>query len=178
LLYAARFDGVQPLVRAQGGAVSVRYRRLGILEWGGARPTGTVALNPSVAWRISLRGGAADVSVDASGLRLEGLSVSGGASKLDVKLSRPEGRVEVCLDGGLSRVQIQHPQEAPVELRVHGGANRLEFDAQRFGAVGGEIRLATPGWEQSERGYAIEARGGASRLVVQSFRDFQQEKED
>jgi DNA-binding MarR family transcriptional regulator len=166
LLYEARFEGVQPSVRIQGGAISVRYRRVSMFELGGAKASGTVALSASVPWRITLRGGAAEVSLDASGLRLQELSVSGGASRLDLCLPSPDSHVQICLEGGLNRVQIQRPVGVPVELRVRGGANRLEFDTQRFGAVGGAIRLASPGWEQAANGYAIEAHGGASRLVV------------
>src|SRR5205823_3630841 len=36
------------------------------------------------------------------------------------------------------------------------GANRLEVDAQRFGAVGGQLRLASPGWSSPA---IIEVRG-------------------
>jgi DNA-binding MarR family transcriptional regulator len=165
-LYEAMFDGIQPAVRAQSGSVTVRYRRMGMLEWGRARPSGAVALNPSVPWRVSFRGGAANVNLDASGLRLRELSVGGGASNLDVRLPAPEGHLHICLEGGVNRVHIQRPVGTPAELRVHGGANRLEFDDQRFGAVGGAIRLASIGWDQAADRYTIEARGGASRLVI------------
>jgi hypothetical protein len=114
-----------------------------------------------------VRGGAADVTLDATRLKLEALSVSGGASELEVQLPGAHGHVQICIEGGLNRVAIQHPEETPVELRVHGGANRLVFGARRFGAIGGDLRLATPGWEEATDRYAIEARGGASRLVIQ-----------
>jgi hypothetical protein len=140
-----------------------------MFELEGARPSGSIALNPSVAWRISVRGGAAEVSFDASRLRLQELSVSGGAIKLDLALPSPEGHVQVGLEGGLNRVHIQRPAGVPVELRLRGGANRLDFDAQRFGAVGGAIRLASSDWEQATDRYAIEAHGGASRLVVEEI---------
>jgi DNA-binding MarR family transcriptional regulator len=166
LLYEARFEGVQPAVRVQGGAISVRYRRVSMFELGAAKPSGTIALNPSVSWRISVRGGAADVSLDATRLRLQEISVHGGVNKFDLALPWPEGHVQICFEGGLNRVHIQRPVGVPVELRVRGGANRLEFDARRFGAVGGAIRLASPGWEQAADRYAIEAQGGASRLIV------------
>jgi hypothetical protein len=58
-----------------------------------------------------------------------------------------------------------------VQLQVHGGANRLEFDAQRFGAVGGDVRLATPGWELATDRYVVEVGGGASRLTVQELQE-------
>ena len=166
-LYHATFDGVQPTVRVQDGSVMVRYRRLGPFEWGNARYAGTVSLNPGIPWSVAVRGGGSGVSLDARGLELLGLTVEGGASKLAVSLPAPRGRVPVCVEGGANRVDIRHPAGVPLQLQVRGGANRLEFDAQRFGAVGGELRLASPGWELTSNRYDVEVRGGASRLTVQ-----------
>jgi hypothetical protein len=55
----------------------------------------------------------------------------------------------------------------PLQLQVQGGANRLEFDEQRFGAVGGDVRLASSGWEGASDRYVVDVSGGASRLTVQ-----------
>ena len=73
--------------------------------------------------------------------------------------------------GGASRVRIQRPSGVAAQLRVHGGANRLEFDAQHFGAVGGDAVLAGPGWDLASDRYTIEIRGGASRLSVQELQE-------
>jgi DNA-binding MarR family transcriptional regulator len=166
-LYRATFEGIQPTVRAQGGTVTVRYRRLGPFEWGAARHAGNVSLNPSIPWSIAVRSGGSGVSIDARGLELRTLTIEGGASKLAVSLPAPHGTVPVCIDGGANRVDLHHPAGVPLQLQVRGGANRLEFDAQRFGAVGGELRLASPGWELASDRYDVEVRGGASRLTVQ-----------
>jgi DNA-binding MarR family transcriptional regulator len=168
-LYTASFEGAQPSVRVQSGTVTFRYRRLGPFEWGGAKHAGLVALNSGIPWSIAVRGGASAVSLDATGLLLSDLSISGGANNVELCLPPPNGTVGLCLDGGVSRVNIQYPRDVAVELRLHGGANRLEFDAQRFGAVGGDIRLATADWESTTNRYAIEVRGGASRLSVQEL---------
>jgi DNA-binding MarR family transcriptional regulator len=165
-LYRATFEGAQPSLRVQSGNVTVRYKRMGPFEWGGSKHSGTVALNPSIPWSIVLRDGASGVTVDARGMDLRELRVDGGASKVEVCLPPPRGTVAVCVGGGVSRMQIQRPQGAPLQLQVGGGANRLEFDAQRFGAVGGELRLASPGWELATDRYVVEVRGGASRLTI------------
>jgi DNA-binding MarR family transcriptional regulator len=161
-LYQASFEGPQPSVRVQGGSVTFRYRRMSLLDF--SKHSGTVGLNASIPWRIALRGGASNVIVDARDWRLLELSIGGGASKLEVFLPEPVGTVRVCVDGGVNRVQIERPVGVPAQLQVHGGANRLEFDDQRFGAVGGAVRLASPGWEVASDRYDIEVRGGASRL--------------
>jgi hypothetical protein len=151
-------------VKLQDGKVTLRYARMNPLEWG--KHAGTVGLNPAIPWSIALRGGASRVVVDARRLSLKQLSVGGGANQLEVYLPEPIGTVPVCVEGGLSRVQMRHPEAAPVQLRIHGGANRLEFDGQRFGAVGGDARLASPGWELATDRYDVELRGGASRLEI------------
>ncbi len=166
VLYAARFQGLQPSVRVQSGAVTFRYRRIGPFEWGRTQHSGTVALNASIPWSIALRGGGSGVSLDGTRLVLRDVSISGGLDKVELCLPRPGGTVRLCLDGGLNRVTIQRPMDVPAELQLHGGANRLEFDEQRFGAVGGDVRLASSGWELAPNRYAIEVRGGASRLSI------------
>jgi DNA-binding MarR family transcriptional regulator len=166
-LCRATFSGVQPTVRLQGSTVMVRYKRLGPFEWGSARHAGSIALNPGVVWSIALRSGGSGVSLDARGLELSGLRIEGGASKLELRLPTPRGHVPVCIDGGANRVEIHHPADVPLQLQVRGGANRLEFDAQRFGAVGGELRLASQGWELASNRYDVEVGGGASRLTIQ-----------
>jgi DNA-binding MarR family transcriptional regulator len=163
-LYHAVFEGPQPTVRVQDGHVIFRYKRMNLFDWG--KHAGTVGLNPKIDWGIALRGGASSLVIDARGLQVRELTIEGGASKLDILLSAPTGTVPVRIDGGLNRVRIERPTRVPAQVLVHGGANRLEFDGQRFGAVGGDVRLATPGWELATDRYALEIRGGASRLEV------------
>jgi hypothetical protein len=170
-LYAARFEGVQPTVRLQAGALSFRYRRFGPFEWGRTRHAGTVAVNASIPWSIAIRGGASGVTLDTASLLLRDVSIGGGLNRVELCLPRPGGTVKVCLDGGLNRVAILRPSGVPAELRLQGGANRLEFDEQRFGAVGGDVRLASPEWELASNRYAIEVRGGASRLSIQEIEE-------
>jgi DNA-binding MarR family transcriptional regulator len=163
-LYQAAFEGPQPNVRVQDGSVTFRYKRMGLFDW--AKHSGTVSLAARIPWSIELRGGVANAIVDARGLVLREISIGGGASNTGCLLPAPRGTVRVCFDGGVNRVKIERPDDVPVQLIAQGGANRLEFDGQRFGAVGGNVRLASPGWEVASDRYAIEVRGGASRLEI------------
>lgn len=163
-LYRATFEGPQPTVRVQDGSITVRHKRMGLLDWG--KHSGEISLNPTIPWRIALRGGASAVSVDARELQLQEFVIEGGASKVEALLPHPSGTVRVSVDGGASRLDLRRPAGVPAHLQVRGGANGLGFDAQRFGAVGGDLRLASPGWELATDRYDIEVRGGASRLTV------------
>jgi len=164
LLYRALFEGAQPAVRRQGGTVTFRHRRMSLLDWD--KHSGLVLLNPTVAWTIVLRQGVSQAILDLRELDLRQLSIHGGANKTDIALPEPAGRVTLLVEGGLSRVTIRHPPGVPAQLRIRGGANRLAFDGQRFGAVGGDVRLASPGWDLAGQRYDIEVQGGASRLEV------------
>ncbi|HZD68380.1 MAG TPA: hypothetical protein VFA45_05525 [Actinomycetes bacterium] len=54
----------------------------------------------------------------------------------------------------------------PVRLHVGHGAADLRFDVQAWGAVGGELRLATPEAAQARDRYEIEIGSGAAQLEV------------
>ncbi|MBV9580629.1 MAG: MarR family transcriptional regulator [Chloroflexi bacterium] len=165
-LYTASFEGPQPTMRFQSGTLSFRYRRIGPLEWGRARHSGRLALNPGIPWTISARGGVSRSELQLTSVPIRDVRLSGGVDRVDLYLPHPTGTVDVRLEGGVSRVHIQRPPGVAAQLIVHGGANRLEFGQHHFGAVGGEMRLATPEWELAPNRYAIEVRGGASRLAV------------
>ena len=163
-LYRATFEGPHPTVRVQDGHIVFRYKRMGLLDWG--KHTGVVTVTTAIPWRIALRGGASAVSMDARDLELQELLVDGGANKFEAFLPYPRGTVRILADGGVSRFDLQRPAGVAAQVQIHGGANRMHFDDQRFGAVGGDLRLATPGWELATDRYDIEVRGGASRLSI------------
>lgn len=47
-----------------------------------------------------------------------------------------------------------------------GGASKLVLGDQRFGAVGGETRLASPDYAAAKDRYEISITGGASHVTV------------
>jgi len=163
-LYRAVFNGPQPVVRVRDGNLTFGYRRTGLFDFG--KRSGIVALNPNIPWTIRLRGGASQTSVDARELNVREIAVTDGANNLQLSLADAHGIVRICLAGGVNEVQIRRPVGVPVQVQVYGGANRLEFDGQRFGAIGGDLRLATPGCELARDRYDIEVRGGATRLGI------------
>ena len=158
------FEQPQPAVQVEDGEISVRYPRMGVFDWG--KTAARVALNSRIPWTILLRGGARDVAIEASRMDLASLSIEGGADKIELDLPLPSGSVPVRIEGGLNRVHIRRPSGAGIELQVRGGANRIQFDGQQFGAIGGDVRLASDTWESDRYRYAVEVSGGASRLEV------------
>lgn len=165
LLYRAAFTGRPPQVKLEGpGLLTLRYPRFGLLDW---RKLGAdLALNASIPWDVELKGGASKLEAHLEALVLGAFELTGGASEVTVALPRPKGVVPVRLAGGASRVTLTRPRGAAARLEVKGGASKLAFDAQRFGAVGGTTRLQSPGWDEAADRYDIEVTGGSSELTV------------
>ena len=165
-LYRAHFEGSAPKVEVEYGAVTFRYTRRfgGLLDWR-SRP-GKVTLNPAVPWEIEVRGGASEIKADLSGLNLSSFVLKAGISNLALTLPEPSGVVPVRLSGGASKVSIRRPARAAARLIVKNGASKLTFDEQSFDAIGGKVRLQSPGYEGCSDRYEIEVSGGASEITV------------
>lgn len=167
-LFRARFDQPVPSVTVDGGTVTVHYPQFSSRGWlrPGARRGGEVTLNQDMAWHITVRGGVAHLDADLRDLRLEALELGQGASQVEVRLPRPAGVVPVSIRGGASHLRIRRPAGVPVQLRVGHGVADLRFDEQQWGAVGGELRLATPEATQAPDRYEIEIGSGAAHLQI------------
>lgn len=165
-LCRAVFAGVAPRVAADHGRVRIAYPRFtlaGPLRHRAHRAK--IELNPALPWTLTFTGGVGDSAMDLRGLDLSGFEVTGGASNLELLLPAPRGDVRVCIDGGASRLTLLRPTDVPAMLWVAGGASRLTFDGERYGAVGGVTRLETHGNNERNR-YEIEVLGGASDLTI------------
>lgn len=165
-LYRARFEGTAPKVKAEEGTVTFRYPRrfFGLLDW--RSQPGEVALNPAVPWEVEVRGGAYRIEADLSGLRLTSFVLKGGFSDCTLELPEPSGVVPVRLSGGASKASIRRPSGVEARLSVKGGVSRLHFDGQGFDAVGGKVRLQSPGYDGASDRYEIEVSGGASEISI------------
>jgi hypothetical protein len=53
-----------------------------------------------------------------------------------------------------------------VRLQVRGGASKLAFDEQSFGAIGGRTQLQSEGFREAADRYEFTVGGGASHLTV------------
>ena len=73
LLYRASFERRAPRIRVRGGTVSVAYP--GFLALGAGR--GVIGLNATIPWMVEIRGGAANVDADLTGLPVAGFSLTG-----------------------------------------------------------------------------------------------------
>ena len=164
-LYHARFEGTAPDVRVEDGAVTVDYPRIWFLpDWG--RHSADIVLNEAVPWSLEVRGGAARIYADLSGLRLDSFEIDGGVSDVDLTLPEPSGTVSVHIEGGASSVRVRRPEGVAARLLVAGGARNLALDAQRLGAVGGDTALESGDYAGATDRYEITITGGANDVSV------------
>jgi hypothetical protein len=141
--YRASFPSSGPTVTDEGDVVVVEYPRLrGPLPR--RRRGGELRLSPSLAWTIEIHDGASGLTVDLPDAELRALEIYGGVSNATIR--RADG--------------------VPVRLHVRGGARKLTLDEQHLGAVGGPMRLDSPGASEASERLDIDVHGGASNLTV------------
>jgi hypothetical protein len=161
-LYRARFEGKVPDVWVDGGTVTVKYRPS--LH----PPRGEIALSGQVPWAINARMGMSDVVADLQELELTDLEISGGVSRLEVRLPRPKAAVRVRIGAGASNLQLIRPAGVPVRVRIRGGASKLAIDDVRVGAARGKTDWRSPDYDLVEGRYDIEIGAGASKVTVRT----------
>jgi hypothetical protein len=123
-LFGAHFDQPVPSVAVDGGTVTVQYPRFSPRGWlrPGAHRGGKVTLNQDLAWRITVRGGVADLDADLRALCLEALELGQGASQVEVRLPRPlrgRGRLGGRAPGDPRRRRRQPAMTATIPLHVN-----------------------------------------------------------
>jgi hypothetical protein len=171
-LFTAHFGEQHvPIVRVNGGTVTVRYRDygFGLLNWlryGFNSPSGEMSLNAEIPWQIELHGGVARSRLDLQTIKLRGLTLHGGGSDVVVSLGEPEGLASLEFHGGVNNIKILRPASVAVRLEIHGGAVNLGLDNQKLGAIGGSTTLETPNRHEATAQYAIAIHGGAHNFSV------------
>ena len=171
-LFTAQFGEQHiPIVRVNGGTVTVRYRDygFGLLNWlryGFNPPGGEMSLNAEIPWQIDLHGGFARSRLDLQTIKLRGITLHGGGSDIEFRLGEPEGPVGIDIHGGVNNIKILRPAFVAVRLELNGGAANLALDHQKFGAIGGSTTLETPNRQAATVQYAITIHGGAHNFSV------------
>jgi hypothetical protein len=161
-LYRARFEGKVPEVRVDGGTVTVKYRPS--LH----RTSGAIMLSGRVPWAIKARMGMSDVVADLRELELAGLEISGGVSRLLVRMPHPKAAVRVRIGAGASHVELIRPAGVPVRVRIGGGASKLAVDEFRVGAAGAKTDWRSPDYDLVEGRYDVEIGAGASKVTIRT----------
>ena len=161
-LYRARFEGKVPHVWTDGGTVTVRCRP------SLRPPRGEITLSGRVPWAIRAQMGMSDVFADLEGLELTDLEISGGTSRITVRLPRPKDAVGVRIGAGASNIELVRPAGVAVRVRIGGGASTLAVDDFSAEAAGGSTDWRSPDYDMAEGRYDIEIGAGASKVTVRT----------
>jgi hypothetical protein len=170
-LYTAYFERHVPVVRVNGGTVTVRYRDFGfgLLNWlryGFNSPRSRMTLNADIPWQIEVHSGIAQSHLDLRPIKLRRVTIHGGASDVELRLGEAYDIVHIDCHGGVHNLRILRPATVAARLTVHGGATNLALDSQRFNAIGGMSTLETPNSPETPYRYVINVHGGAHNFSV------------
>jgi hypothetical protein len=125
-----------------------------------------IELDPDVAWRIRVGGGANQVMLDLGSGGFAGLDVASGVTTVDAILPRPAGTVPIRVGGGAGQVNLHVPDGAPVRVRIGGGASQVRLDATEHRGVPAGSVFATDGWDRAADRYDVDAATGVSTVLV------------
>lgn len=154
--------GSVPVLAVSGGSVQLTLRDSG--TGGGGPAAVAVRLNPGVAWRLTLSGGASQTAVFLGTGRLRGADFTAGFSQVTMRLPRPRGTVRIVLAGGASQVRLTAPAGVPARLALDGGASTATLAGRtRAGLAGGTV-LTAPGWARAANRYDVEAPAGVADI--------------
>ncbi|NNM96052.1 MAG: hypothetical protein HKL89_00355 [Candidatus Dormibacteraeota bacterium] len=158
-LYRATPAGALSVTASPDGIVEVRQGKTGQ-----AATRIAIELSRSVTWAITIRGGTTTCNLDLAGLRLGGLTVSGGAETMRLNLPPPHGRVDVIVSGGATHLVIAAPGGAA--MRVVAAAGIAVVRASGAGVVlADNSHLVTYGsYAGAANSYSVDLTAGAATL--------------
>jgi hypothetical protein len=152
----------------EAGRVTVQENRSPGPFFFGSRATFVrVDLSDQVAWAVEMSGGAYRGTLDLSTLQLTGMTVSGGAASLDLRVGAPRGKIPLDFSGGAFNITVHVPAGTATQVTASGGANDVDIDGHHLG-VFGQDTYTSPGYGAATDGYAVTLSGGASRARVVS----------
>jgi hypothetical protein len=107
-LFWARFDQPVPSVAVDGGTITVRYPRFSPRDWlrPGARRGGEVTLNQDLAWRITVRGGVAELDADLRFDEQAFGAVGGGLRLTTPEATQAPDRYEIEIASGAAHLEL------------------------------------------------------------------------
>jgi hypothetical protein len=128
------------------------------------KPRIEVRLDNRIAWSIRIDGGVRHIAVDFSGGKVQRFDLNGGATRIDMALSRLSGVLPIRMTGGVNTWQIATDGQAAVQVLVRKGAGRIVlYGRDRNGIGPGKTVTSLAG---SRGALAIDAVGGIGQLKV------------
>jgi uncharacterized membrane protein len=163
-LFRARFTRPEPAVRVTGNALDIEYPGVRWRKW--RRQLADVVLNTSIPWRLEASAGITSVIADLRGLQLNAVNISGGVTRLDLRLPRPSGAVPIHIRDGAASVSIRRPDGVAVRVSLPDGAASVQFDERLMGPIRDQTPIQSADYGDATDCYDVDLRGGAAKLTV------------
>lgn len=145
--------GILRLSQASGGRTPFGA---GTQDW-------NVRLTSEIPLQMTVRVGAASVTLDLSALKLSGLTFDGGATTANFRFPRPSGTVSTQIRAGASNLDIIVPPDAEASITADLGLTTLNVDA-RFVKSGNTY--TTSGYNKATDRLNLTVRTGASTVNI------------
>jgi Domain of unknown function (DUF5668) len=122
-------------------------------------------LNSAVSWNVSTNTGSSNDTLNLSAVKVGSINLNAGASRTDITLGRPNGIVNISVDGGAITLRLHRPSGSEAFVHVSGGAVNLDADGRQLRGVGDE-GWQSAGYNGAADAYHVEINGGASTVTV------------
>ncbi len=110
--------------------------------------------------------GAATLRGDLSGVQLQALDVSAGASTIDLKLGSRAARQDISLEAGASTVTLHVPKDAGVRVHSESGLSSTNFDGVSKRSDG---LFESNDFDSAESKITIRSKLGASSFTIKRY---------
>ncbi|WP_051809796.1 hypothetical protein [Actinoplanes subtropicus] len=154
--------GIRPEVDRDGGDVRLRL----VPAPGGGSGIVNIVVNEKVSWALRTLGGAREIRIDMTGGSPSEIQLAGGASLIDLALSRPSASLPVTMSGGVDQFAVRLPSGTPVRVTAASGAGTVTVDGQVHQGVAGGQSFTANGWRDGGPGVDVRAQAGAGIVRV------------
>jgi hypothetical protein len=114
---------------------------------------------------LDIQAGAADSTIDLTGLRVTQLNLQTGAADTTVRLPEAAGITTVSARGGISDLTFEVPRGVAADIQLSGGMNAREIDLTRFRSLG-DGHYRSPDFETAANRVVLNVDLGIATLTV------------
>jgi len=167
-LYRAHieYSGPKPAVTLDPSSGELHISQEGgFLIFGNRRVVLALQINPAVSWSFNINSGSANGTFKLSQVRVTGIELNTGASRQDITLGAPTGKVPITVNGGALTILVHRPAGVEASAHVSGGAVNLTADGSAERGIGSKSWQSS-GYDAAADGYSIEVNGGACNVTV------------
>ncbi|MEV4703051.1 hypothetical protein [Actinoplanes sp. NPDC049316] len=159
---AAADSAVLPSATLGAGTVRATLRDSGRR----GEATVTVTLAEGVRWFLDIGSDLRLGDIDVSGGEVTRVLLAGDAADMQLVLPQPAGTLPVRVSGGINRLRITVPGEAPVRIRARRGAGKATLDGRTVAGVARNTSFESPRWRQGGPGIDVDAVHGLGAVTV------------